>query len=255
MANRVSVEFGASTGELKSAIDEVNSSLDSIKSHVDGVASGLTSLAALAGVALSFEGLKAGFDSLAQFADQIQNAQAKMGGSLETITTLSGVATLAGVSFGSLTEEVARASLQVQRSTSDAYGPAAQGLKSLGLSVQALTNLPVDQWFAKVSDAVSRFNPSITLTSNVQQAFGSRFAELLPLLIQGSDHFRELQEAVQKAQQSLSAALPGISETEEKLNLLGLRSRAFAAQVFTWARKALSPVSEVNTMALPTLHE
>jgi len=239
MANRVSVEFGASTGELKSAIDEVNSSLDSIKSHVEGVSGGLTSLAELAGVALSFEGLKAGFDSLSRFADQIQNVQARMGGSLESITTLSGVATLAGVSFNSLSEEVARANLQVQKSTSDAYGPAAQGLKALGLSAKELTGLPVDQWFSKVSDAVSRFNPSITLTSNVQQAFGSRFAELLPLLIQGSDHFDELREAVQKAQEGLSATLPGISETEEKLNLLGLRSRAFAAQVFTVLKPAI----------------
>jgi hypothetical protein len=48
---------------------------------------------------LSFEGLKAGFDSLAKFADEFQNAQAKIGGSLESVTTLSGVATLAGVSW------------------------------------------------------------------------------------------------------------------------------------------------------------
>jgi hypothetical protein len=239
MANRVEVQFGATTGELKSAIDEVNSSLDSIKSHVEGLTSGFQTLAGLAGVALSFDGLKAGFDSLAKFADEIQNAQARVGGSLESITTLSGVAALAGVSFNSLTEDVARANLEVQKSTSDAYGPAAQGLKALGLSAQSLTNLPVDQWFGKVSDAVSRFNPSITLTSNVQQAFGQRFAQLLPLLMQGSEHFQELQDSVRKAQEGLSATLPGISETEEKLNLMSLSSRNFAAQVFTVLKPAI----------------
>jgi hypothetical protein len=239
MANRVSVEFGASTGELKSAIDDVNSSLDSIKSHVEGVTSGLQTLAGLAGVALSFEGLKAGFDSLAKFADEIQNAQAKIGGSLESVTTLSGVATLAGVSFRSLTHEVALANLQVQKSTSDAYGPAAQGLKSLGLSAASLSGLPVDQWFAKVTDAVSRFNPSIALTSNVQKAFGAGFSELMPLLIQGSEHFLEMQAAAQKAQEGLSSALPGISETKEKLDLMGLSSRAFAAQIFTVLKPAI----------------
>lgn len=239
MANRVSVEFGASTGELKSAVDDVNASLDSIKGHVEGLTSGFQSLAALAGVALSFEGLKAGFNELAAFADEIQNAQSRMGGSLESMTTLSGVATLTGVSFRSLTQDVALANLQVQKSVSDAYGPASQGLRALGLSARELQALPTDKWFEKVSDAVSRFRPSLTLTSNVQQAFGRGMAELMPLLTQGGEHFREMQEAVKRAQVGLAATLPGISETEEKLTLLGLSSRNFAAQVFTVLKPAI----------------
>ena len=239
MANRVSVEFGASTGELESGVQRVNASLDSIQSHLESLTDGFKTLGEIAGVALSFEGLKSGFNDLATYADSIQNAQAKIGGSLESLTTLAGVATLAGVSFDSLTEEVARAGLQVQRSTKDAYGPAAQGLKALGLTAQQLAGLPTDQWFEKVSDAVSSFNPSITLTNNVQQAFGAGFTKLMPLLMQGSDNFRELQQAVQQAQQGLAAALPGISETEQKLQVLGLRSRAFAAEVFTVLKPAI----------------
>lgn len=239
MANRVSVEFGASTGELESGVERVNSSLDSIQSHLESLTDGFKSLAALGGIALSFEGLKSGFNDLAAFADGIQNAQARMGGSLESLTTLSGVAALTGVSFDTMTEEIARAGLQVQRSTKDAYGPAAQGLKAIGLSAQSLAGLPTDQWFEKVSDAVSRFNPSMALTNNVQQAFGAGFTKLMPLLMQGSDNFRELQAAVAQAQQGLSATLPGISETEQKLQLLGLRSRAFAAQVFTVLKPAI----------------
>src|SRR5579864_5802553 len=114
MANRVEVQFGASVGELKSAVDDVNSSLDSIKSHVEGVAEGFSALAGIAGVALSFEGLKSGFDQLAAFADEIQNAQSRMGGTLEDMTTLSGIATMTGVSFRSLSQDVAAANVQVQ---------------------------------------------------------------------------------------------------------------------------------------------
>lgn len=235
----VKVEFGASTGDLESGVERVNASLDSIQSHLESLSDGFRMLGEIAGVAISFEGLKSGFQDLATYADSIQNAQAKIGGSLDSLTTLAGVATLAGVSFDALTEEVGRASLQVQRSTKDAYGPAAQGLKALGLSAQQLAGLPTDQWFEKVSDAVSKFNPSITLTNNVQQAFGAGFTKLMPLLMQGSDNFRELQEAVQQAQQGLASALPGISETEQKLSLLGLRSRAFAAQVFTALKPAI----------------
>src|SRR5262249_36009526 len=131
------------------------------------------------------------------------------------------------------------ANLQVQKSTSDAYGPAAQGLRSLGLSAKELQGLPVDQWFEKVSDAIARFNPSVTLTANVQQAFGRGFAELMPLLTQGSDHFEELKNAVDEAQRGLAETLPGISETEEKLTLLSLSSRNFAAQIFTALKPAI----------------
>lgn len=235
----VSVEFGASTGKLEAGVQRVNDSLDSIQSHLSSLTDGFRSLAEIAGIALSFEGLKAAFNDLSTYADSIQNAQAKIGGSLESLTTLAGVATLAGVSFDALTEEVERAGLQVQRSTKDAYGPAAQGLKALGLSAQQLAGLPTDQWFEKVSDAVSKFNPSITLTNNVQQAFGAGFTKLMPLLMQGSDNFRELQQAVQQAQQGLASTLPGISETEQKLQLLGLRSKAFAAQIFTALKPAI----------------
>ncbi len=237
--SRVQVEFGASIGQLQSAVDDVNSSLDSIKSHVEGVSEAFTALASLAGVALSFEGLKSSFEGLANFASQIQNAQARMGGTLEDMTTLAGIAQLTGTSFATMSSAIENASLTVQKSAADAYGPAAQGLKTFGLSARELTGIPIGDFFDKIQASVSRFNPSLTLTSNVQQAFGRGMAQLLPLLLQSKDDFDDMREAVEKAQSGLSAALPGISETEQKLNLLSLRSRAFAAQVFTTLKPAI----------------
>lgn len=238
MANRVQVEFGASVGELKSAVDDVNSSLDSIKSHVEGVGNAFVSLAALAGVALSFEGFKSTFDQLADFADQMQDAQARMGGSLEDMTTLSGVAKMTGVSFEALTQSVVNANRQML-SAKDGFSPTTQALNALGLSARQLQGLSTDAWFSKVSDAVSRFNPSVALTATVQQAFGQGMAALMPLLIEGGDHFAELEKQVRKAQAGLAATLPGLSETKEKLTVLGLQSQTFAAQVFTTLKPAI----------------
>lgn len=237
--SKVNVEFGATLDDLKSGVDEVNSTLDGVKSHLDSLSEGFRTLAEIAGVTLTFAGLEAEFQSLAEFANQMQDAQARMGGSLESITTLNGVAAMAGVSFKSLERSVEEASLNLQKSTKDAFNPAAAGLKALGLSASGLVNLPVDEWMAKVADRLSQYNSSLTLTSNVQQAFGRGFTEILPLLMEGGDHFREVSEAVRKAQDGLAAALPGLTETQDKLTLLSLGSRNFAAQVFSTLKPAI----------------
>ena len=78
------------------------------------------------------------------------------------------------------------------------------------------------------------------LTANVTAAFGRGFADLMPLLIQGGDSFKELEASVRKVQEGLASTLPGISETEAKLTMLKLSSQAFAAQVFT----ALKPAAD-----------
>ena len=239
MANRVTVEFGASTTELKNAVDDVNTSLDSVKGHTQSLADDLKALAALGGIVLTFDGLKQGFDSLTAFAGQVQSAQSQMGGSLQSMTTLSGVAAMTGVSFQSLQQAVAEANLNIQKSTKDGFTPASQALKVLGLSARELQGLSTEQWFAKVSDAVSRFNPSLNLTTTVQTAFGRGITQLMPLLLEGSDGFSKITSEVEHAQRGLAAALPGISETKSKLDLLTLSSKAFGAQIFTMLKPAI----------------
>ena len=167
-----------------------------------------------------------------------------MGGSLQSMTTLSGVATMAGVSFQTLEQAVEAASLNVQKSTKDGFTPGAQALKILGLDARELQGLSTEQWFSKVADAVSRFNPSLNLTTTVQAAFGRGITSILPLLLEGSDGFDEMRQQVEKAQAGLAEAIPGISETKANLDLLSLSSRAFGAQVFSVLKPAIDGAND-----------
>jgi hypothetical protein len=235
----VRVEISATTDKLQAGVDQASDILDSLSKSVDTVKDAFLALGAVTVGAVSFEGLKSTFDQLASYADSVQNMQATVGGSLESLTTLSGVASLTGTSFGGLGRDVSNAALEVQKAGKDAWTPGAQALRELGLSAKDLVGLPADQWLMRVSDAVTRFNPSAQLTANVTAAFGRGFAELMPLLMQGSDSFREMEASVRKAQQGLASTLPGISETEAKLTMLKLSSQAFAAQIFTALKPAI----------------
>ena len=117
----VKVDISATTDKLQAGVDEANDILDSLKSQVDSVKNSFLSLAAVTAGALSFEGLKSSFDQLATYADSVQNMQAMVGGSLESLTTLSGVASLTGVSFTGLGRSVSEAALQVEKAGKDSW--------------------------------------------------------------------------------------------------------------------------------------
>lgn len=232
MADDVQVRFSADVSNLVGGIGQINDAISTVSNS-------LKALAALAGVALTFEGLKSSFNDLAAFADEVQNTQAKVGGTIQSMTLFSGVATMAGVSFKSLADTYSSATTQLARAAVDGFDPTNKALATFGISAKSLIGIPVDEFFNRIAGAVSKFNPSIALANNVRTAFGAGMVEMIPTLIKGSEEFGDLQEAVEKAQKSLASALPGISETNEKLTLMSISSKAFAASVFTALKPAI----------------
>lgn len=239
MADDVSVKFGASLGDLIDGVKQAKEAIESVKSSVDVVTEGFKSLAEIAGVAISIEGFKSFVETMAELGDRTQTSMARLGQSAEQITLLQGVASASGTSFEGLQQSIEKASLSIQKSAKDSYGVASQALKTLGLSANDLIGLPADQWFARISDSVSKFNPSLNLTNAVTAAFGKTAAQMLPLLLQGADHFKEMQAAVRAAQEGLAAAIPGMAETHEKLSLLGTSLQSFGARVFSVLKPAI----------------
>jgi len=153
---------------------------------------------------------------MAELGLQTERTMAQLGLSAEKAIELSGAAKLTGMSAEGLTTSIERLSLNIQKSTRDSFNPAAIGLKSLGLSANQLIGLRADQYFEKLADAVSKFNPSLNLTNTLMAVGGRGVAQMLPSLIQGSAHWRELQEQVKQASVGLAAAIPGMAETHEK---------------------------------------
>lgn len=235
----VIVKFGAQLDELIDGVKGAKSAIESVGESTDKITEGFKTLAEVAGVSISIAGFKSFVESMASLGSQTETSMARLGQSAEQITTLQGVAAVADVSFQALQASIEKASLNIQKSTKDGYNPAAQALRVLGLTAKELVGLPADQWFAKISDAVSKFNPSLNLTNAVTAAFGRNAAQMLPLLLQGSEHFNEMAAAVRKAQDGLAAAIPGMSDTHDKLAILGLSVQSLGARIFSVLKPAI----------------
>ncbi len=239
MADSVYVRFGAQIDDLIDGVKGAKEAIESIGESTDRVSEGFKTLAEVAGLSFSIEGFKSFVESMAELGSHTEDSMARLGQSAEQITTLQGVASLAGISFEGLQQSIEKASLNIQKSTKDGYNPAAQALKVLGLGARELTGIPADQWFNKIADAVSKFNPSLNLTNAVTAAFGRGTAQMLPLLLQGAEHFNEMATAVKRAQEGLAAAIPGMADTHEKISLLTTSIQSLGARIFSVLKPAI----------------
>lgn len=239
MANDVYVRFGAQLDELIDGVKQAKSAIESVGDSTDKITEGFRTLAEVAGVSLSVAGLKSFVETMSDLGSHTLDSMARLGQSAEQITTLQGVASVAGLSFETLQQSIEKGSLTVQKSLKDAYNPAAAGLKTLGLNAKELIGIPTDAWFSKVADAVSRFNPSLNLTNAVTLAFGKNAANMLPLLQQGSEHFQALQASVKQAQEGLAEAIPGMAEVHDKIAIMELSVQSLGARIFSTLQPAI----------------
>lgn len=228
----VQVTFGANIDKLVEGVGQVKSSIDSIGSS-------LTHVAELFGVAFSAEGVKSFIESMAQLGLSTQRTATSLGLSNQKVIELSGFAKLTGSDIDTLSTGIERMSLNIQKSTKDDFNPAAQALKLLGLNARDLVGLPTDQYFEKLADAVSKFNPSLNLTNALMAIGGRGISQMVPSLLQGGDAFREMREQVAQASEGLAAAVPGMADTHEKLTLLGISAQSFGARIFSVLKPAI----------------
>jgi hypothetical protein len=235
----VYVKFGAQLDDLIDGVKQAKTAIESVGESTDKISEGFKTLAEVAGVSISIEGFKSFVESMAELGAHTEDSMARLGQSAEQITTLQGVASVAGISFEGLQASIEKSSLNIQKSTKDGYNPAAQALKVLGLNARELIGIPTDQWFLKISDAVSKFNPSLNLTNAVTAAFGRGTAQMLPMLLEGREYFEEMSAAIKKAQEGLAAAIPGMAETHEKLAIMGLSVQSLGARIFSVLKPAI----------------
>jgi hypothetical protein len=154
-------------GRLSREMDMANARLAALSRRAALAAGVMAAATVVAGVAMIRSGL------------QTVDAQAKMAQSLgttvESLQVLDRAADLSGVSMGN----VEQATVQLTRRLSQAAagaGPAVQALDRLGLSVQALQSLPLDQRIALIQDRLAEFVPEAERAAVASQLFGDRAA-------------------------------------------------------------------------------
>lgn len=233
----VQITFGANIEALKKGVDGVRDSIDGLKESA-------AKLAEAFGIAFTLEGVKSFVESMAKLGETTQSVGARLGVSNSQVVAFSGLAAKAGTDIVSFSAEIERASANVQKSTRDSINPAAQALHVLGLSASQLVGQPTDQWFLRIADAVSKFNPSLNLTNAVTVAFGRQIANLIPIMLEGREKLTEFLGEWKKASEGVAAAAPGMDNTHEKLLLLGQSLTSLGARIFATLKPAIDAAIE-----------
>ncbi len=236
--NEVDVEFGAKVGELIEGVNKVKEQLDSVGEHVKHVAE-------LFGIAFTLDAIKEFIEREAELGEQTERSMAILGASAESVGLLQGVAKLTGTSFEALQSSIGRMGLRLQQSTRDEFNPAAQGLKTLGIEAKELIGVPLNEYYVRLAETFGKFNPSMNLTVAAQAAFGRGVTQLLPMLLQGKEHFEELQHAVKETGSVMTdAQAKAFAETNEKINLLSLSVQGLGNRLFDVLRPAVNAAVE-----------
>jgi hypothetical protein len=227
---------------------------ESIGDPINAVNEKFNALAEIVGVSLGVEGLKTFIESMAELGEKTETSMTQLGISAESVTRLSGVARVSGTDFGALEAAIERLSLRVQEAAKDSFSPAAQGLKVLGINARELVGLPADQYFERLSEAVGKFNPSLNLTNAVMAVGGRNVVTLLPLLLQGKEHYEELASAVEKTGSVLSGfQSAAFAQTKEKIELLSLSVEGLGIKIFDTFRPAINSAIDGMTRLLQSI--
>lgn len=254
MSEDVQVRFGASIGELISGVDRVKEAIESVQRPVDALNEKFTQLGEIVGISLGIEGFKNLVEGMAELGDQTETSMAMLGMSAQQVGELSGVAKLSGTTFDALSSSFERMSLNIQKSTADAFNPAAEGLRVLGIDTRNLIGLPAEQYFERLADAVSKFNPSLNLTNAVAAVGGRGIAALLPVLQGGVEHFREFEEAVRATGSVLDdAQAHAFAQSYEKITLLGLSVQGLGIKSFDTLRPAIDAAADSLTKFIESI--
>lgn len=223
--SEVKVRIGADTRELEQGVNRSKKALSELRGELrEGI-----STAAKWGAGIATAGAAA-FTALASKGLQAVDAQAKLSRQLSTTTqsvaTLSRAAELSGISMEQVSSGVRQFTVRLAQATSGT-GPAADALKTLGISAEELSAVPLDQRLEQITTAIQETVPASQQAAIAAQLFGERaglaFAQLNPEVLAQARAEAELfgtaisavdaakVEAANDAFSTLNLALKGIS--------------------------------------------
>lgn len=252
MADPVIVEFGAKIDALVSGVSQVKRQIESVNDTVKSFGTGF--IEAILG-AFSVVAVEKFIEAMGRLGESLERTSTQLGTTMQQTIELRGMSLIVGTSLEAMTLGFERLYLNVQKSTHDAFSPASQALKVLGISAKELTAAGNDT--GKMIDilhgAVSKFNPSMNLTAAVMAVGGRGIAQLIPLLHLQGDAWDTMRAAVRKASDGLKEAAPGMAETDDKIDLMRLSAESLGARIFTVLKPAIDTVIEALTLWMQKL--
>lgn len=174
------VRIGADASGLKKGVSDSRSALDGLSSRVRSGATDLVkygSVAAAAGIALTVALVNKGRHA----ADEQAKLAQKLGTTVEAMANLERAGQLTGVSMNTIA--TAARTLDVNMAQAE-RGTAAQAdaFRALGVSMDALRKMPVDQRIATINEALRNNVDASQRAAVAADIFGSRNAQALSLI-------------------------------------------------------------------------
>jgi hypothetical protein len=205
--------------ELNKANQASKSTFGEIKREAADVAAKFAVIATAAAAAFAML-TKASFDSI----DQLAKTADRLNVTTESLRTLQVAADLAGVSQEMLTK-----SLQKQQKAlvdaSDGLVTAERAFARLGLNVQALIELPADQQFAAIADAIASVDNVTRRNALAMEIWGARASEMINFAASGSAGIAELSTLLDDLNVTVSRF--DASQIEQANDAVGVAKLAF----------------------------
>lgn len=199
--------LSANGGQLKSGLDAAKSDVSNFASQSNSILSNIGQGLAFGGIAAGIGAavglVTSGFSRLTEIGNQTKQALAlgvdpSQYQALGLVLQKAGIdATQAGDFFGSFAQKM-------ERAARTGAGPVAAAMQNLGVDLQHLRSLPLDEQFLEVADAISKLPPGAQQAGIAMNVFGS--TALLPQLQKGRAGLEEFMEAARRNGEVLSSS-------------------------------------------------
>lgn len=145
--------------------------------------------------AAAVAGLGLLINSTLESTEEIDNLSKRAGISAEQIQIWGRIAEESGAEADDMADAVREMQLRLAEATSLASGPAVDALNLLGLSLEDLNELPVDEQFNSIRDALSQVEDQSQRTFLAEELLGGSTERLTELIGLSADEFRNQAQA------------------------------------------------------------
>lgn len=220
---------GALRDAFKAIGDEAEAAAKRSAERLSKISGGLQSLAKwAAGASASMLVLAERSASAAAAIDDIRQ---RTGASTRDLQRLDFAAEQSGTTIGAVASALRGLDVALVEGAK-ATGPAHDALRALNLTAAELVDLPAEQKFATIADALARIENPALKTQIALKLFGGTGAELLPLLAQGSSGIRALGDEAERLGLVMSeSAIEGAAKFDDELVKVKAQLAAVAREV------------------------
>lgn len=198
LLTKISKQLDVITGKQQKNNEETEKGAKAQQSLARSVTSTISNLKRLAVSYAALRVLRFVDDQL-EAADALSKLAQKTGASTEALSVLAFAGETADVSLDDLTvamRGLAKSTTDLQNGNKETVA----SFKAIGLTVEDLKGLSVDETFKKVATAIGGYEDSLEKADVAQAIFGRSGANMIPLLNQvADDGFGSLEDAARKA--------------------------------------------------------